>query len=37
MQIHAQPTLILLQHEPENLKREISQITQNIINSKLQY
>ena len=24
MQIHAQPTLIILQHEPENLKREIS-------------
>ena len=24
MPIHAQPTLIMLQHEPENLKREIS-------------
>ena len=24
MQIHAQPTLIILQHEPGNLKREIS-------------
>ena len=24
MSIHAQPTLIVLQHEPENLKHEIS-------------
>ena len=24
MQIHAQSTLIILQHEPENLKRQIS-------------
>ena len=37
MQIHVQHTLIILQHELDNLKREIPQIMQNIINKKLQY
>ena len=37
MQTHVQHTLIILQHEPDNLKHEIPQITQNIINTKLQY
>ena len=35
MQTHVQYTLMILQHEPDNLKREIPQITQTIINKNL--